>query len=138
MENIYRRNYNLLKPLLDILNANNAIKIESQPYMDLHIDNLGKKHRDGTVIALAHYYRANGDSIPDPDMEIAVYADRGMVEALTYQDSYLYQEVYFINPNDHREMMYPKLKKDLNSFLNLWLRNIQSQGFHVGEVTVSE
>jgi hypothetical protein len=39
--------------------------------MDLHVDIL---HKNGNVwrIALAHNYKAGGDVIPDPDMEVIV------------------------------------------------------------------
>jgi len=44
-----------------------------------------------------------------------------MAEALTFRNDYLgiYQEVY-PEPGKY----YPKLKKELNAFLNDWLRNM--------------
>ncbi len=61
--------------------------------------------------------------IPDPDMEIRVYRTNEFVEALTYQDSLVYQRVY-LDENHH----YPNLKKSLNSFLSQWLKNCLVQG----------
>jgi len=49
-----------------------------------------------------------------------------MIEALSYQlDSMgIYQEVYL---EDGR--FYPRLKAELNDFLNIWLKNLIDQGF---------
>jgi hypothetical protein len=62
----------------------------------------------------------------DPDMEIRIYPYAGFVEALTYQlDSLgIYQVVY---PEPGK--VYPKRKKELNKFLNQWLKNLIDQGF---------
>ena len=74
-----------------------------------------------------HYYKHHsGDMIADPDMEIMLYPDKKMAEALTYQDAYLYQEVY---PEEGKVNL--RLKKDLNSFLNTWLNNIKWQGHQI-------
>lgn len=56
-----------------------------------------------------------------PDMEIQIFPAQKMAEALTFQNDYLgiYQEVY-PEPGKY----YPKLKKELNTFLNDWLRNM--------------
>ena len=109
-------------------------KLKSGAYMDLLIDLLiGKEHPKGGqhghcfLIAMAHNHIQNGDVMADPDMEIAIYPEMKMAEALTYQQDGLgiYQRVYpepgFINP---------KLKKQLNSFLNQWLNNLKNQGFY--------
>ena len=112
------------------------IKLKSEGYMNLNVDSLrGKEHPNGDlaltlhcfIIAMAHNYTQNGDVMADPDMEIAIYPEMKMAEALTYQQDGLgiYQMVYpepgFINP---------KLKKQLNSFLNQWLDNLKQQGFY--------
>ncbi len=76
-----------------------------------------------TTIALAHYYEQNGDLVPDPDMEIAIYPKMQMAEALSYQDTYGYRQVY---PEPGKVNL--KAKRDLNSFLNTWLSNIKAQG----------
>ena len=48
-----------------------------------------------------------------------------MVEALTFQQAIppIYQEVY-----PEPGMVAPRLKRDLNAFLSLWLRNLKAQG----------
>lgn len=126
--NIYERIYSKLQPILDALGDKDYVSLSSEGYMDLHVDRCQHKsnsHRQ--VIAIAHNYIQNGDVVPDPDMEIAIYYDRKMAEALTFQNVYIYQEVYF--ENDGKTFVYPKLKRQLNDFLNQWLDNLKLQGF---------
>lgn len=94
--------------------------------MDLSIDFIRKTDDGAYIIAMAHNYIQNGDVMADPDMEIKIYPETKMAEALTYQQDGLgiYQKVY---PEPGK--VYPKLKKQLNSFLNKWLSNIKMQGF---------
>jgi len=95
-------------------------------YMDLNLDIL-RRGKDKTVIALSHYYKQGGDMIADPDMVLAVYPDRAMVEALTYQDCYRYQEVY----SDGGRLVDIQLKRELNKFLSHWLTNLRIQGHRI-------
>lgn len=109
------------------LNFQDYLKLKSAGYMDLNIDHLSHKDNEGqTVIAMAHNFEQNGDLMADPDMEIRIIPKMRMVEALTYQlDSMgVYQRVYL---NDGR--FYPELKKELNEFLNTWLKNLIEQDF---------
>jgi uncharacterized protein YqiB (DUF1249 family) len=95
-------------------------------YMDLNLDVL-RRGKDKTIIALSHYYKQAGDMIPDPDMVLAVYPDRAMAEALTYQDCYRYQEVY----SDGGRLVDIRAKRELNKFLNHWLGNLRIQGHFI-------
>jgi uncharacterized protein YqiB (DUF1249 family) len=99
------------------------LKLKSGGFMDLNIDVLEVTH-DSIKISLAHNYEQNGDLVPDPDMEIRIYPDSKMAEALTFQDSRSYTMVY---PEPNK--INPKAKKELNHFLNFWLGNLIKQGF---------
>jgi len=101
-------------------------------YMDLNLDVL-RRTKDKTVIALSHYYKHGGDMIADPDMMIAVYPDRAMAEALSYQDCYRYQEVY----SDGGRMVDIQAKRELNKFLNHWLNNLRIQGHFINAPVVT-
>lgn len=122
---IYETNYKKLLHLIPDLETAKfeARKLKSDGFMDLNIDLLlCEKHR--IVVALSHYYKhPSGDMIADPDMEIAVYPDRKMVEALSYQDMFGYRVVY---PEPDKVNL--RAKKELNSFLGQWLSNLKSQG----------
>ena len=98
--------------------------------MDLNYDHLGCRKLDlgnyvSYDIALAHNYIQNGDVMADPDMEIRIYPEIKYAEALTYQLDGLgiFQQVY---PEPGK--VYPKLKHELNQFLNQWLKNCIDQG----------
>lgn len=109
-------------------------KLKSGAYMDLSIDLLRHKEhpkegQDGHcfIIAMAHNYIQNGDLMADPDMEVAIYPEMKMAEALTYQQDSLaiYNVVY-----PKQNLVNVKLKKELNLFLNQWLDNLKIQGFY--------
>ena len=89
-------------------------------FMDLTVEWIGSNR-----LAMAHYGEQNGDSMADPDMELIVDFDNKTIMPATYQNDYagVYQEVYLEN-NRWR----PKLSRELTSFLNTWLRNIEFQG----------
>ena len=93
-------------------------KLKSGAFMDLAVEHLYRN-----VFSLTHYYKAGGDLVPDPDMQIKIYPDTKMAEAMSYQDTYGYREVYQGNKVNLRA------KKDLNQFLNKWLSNLLKQGF---------
>ena len=57
--------------------------------------------------------------IPDPDMVIRIDTETETVEALTFQDTYTYREVYL-----DRNRVDLKAKKELNEFLLQWLTNL--------------
>ena len=98
--------------------------------MDLCYDRLGFRDENphnikSYDIALAHNYIQNGDVMADPDMEIRIYPEVRYAEALTYQLDGLgiFQRVY---PEPGK--VYPKIKRELNQFLNQWMKNCIDQG----------
>lgn len=124
---IYERIYRKLERLgvIALIEAKtDAAKSAAPGFMDLHFDRLHAQ--DGAVvIALAHYFKQNGDSCCDPDMQIRVFPAQRMGEALTFQQAIppVYTEVY---PEPGK--VNPRAKKDLNAFLDTWLRNALDQG----------
>lgn len=106
-----------------------AIKLKSAGFMDLNLDMLFEE--DGKyTIAMAHNYIQNGDVMADPDMEIRIIPSMKMAEALSFRqdggipiNQHVYEEV------DGKTMVYPRIKKELNTFLSGWLLNIKNQGF---------
>jgi len=121
------RHYLLLYYQDGSLKFNEYLKLKSGIFMDLNIDHLSHKDDDRSiVISLAHNYIQEGDVMADPDMEIRIIPSMKMVEALTFQQDSTgtYQQIYL---EDGR--FYPPLKKELNNFLNSWLKNLIEQGF---------
>ena len=108
------------------------LKIENSPYMTLNLDIISVGEKDN-IIAMAHNFIQNGDVMADPDMEIKIIPSMKMVEALTYRlDSMgINQRVYYPESGKYD----PKIKKELNSFLNKWLKSLLDQGFATGNMT---
>jgi uncharacterized protein YqiB (DUF1249 family) len=131
IETVYTRNFDRLVKLGIIndkgeLQFTDAISLKSKPYMNLNLDDLGKDDNGYITIAMAHNFKQNGDIMADPDMTVRIIPVMHSIEALTYQlDSMgIFQEVY---PEPNK--VYPKLKKELNSFLEKWLINLIQQRF---------
>ncbi|OQW86152.1 MAG: hypothetical protein BWK72_18535 [Rhodoferax ferrireducens] len=132
---LHQRIYKKLQTVIpDLQSIDNHGKSVVLGYMDLNLDVL-RRGPTKTIIALSHYYKhPSGDMIADPDMVLAVYSDRAMAEALSYQDSFGYQEVY----SQGGAMVDVRAKRELNQFLMQWLSNLIVQGhrIHSPEMTV--
>jgi uncharacterized protein YqiB (DUF1249 family) len=128
--NVYEMIFTRLQQI-GILDENGEIKadylkFQSPGLMDLNVDKLTED-----TIALAHNGIQNGDVMADPDVEVRINRPGKMAEALTFQNDYLgiFQQVY-PEPGKY----YPKLKKELNEFLNDWLKNmIEVQEYKLAE-----
>lgn len=82
--------------------------------------------RLSTIYALAHYFKMNGDLVPDPDMTFAVsQVNPEMIWPLTYQDQMRYQEAVWLEDNVWKQNKV--LQSDLASFASQWLVNIKNQ-----------
>lgn len=92
--------------------------------MDLNLDVL--EHSASYMrIALSHYWlHPSGDLIADPDMEVAVFLDDRLAEALTYQDIFSYEVAY----PDGQALPDLEVHTRLNEFLEQWLNNLLEQG----------
>lgn len=125
-QNIYSKLDNVLN-LSELLKHKSgfSIKLKCSGYMDLSVEIL-EKNPEFIRISLTHYGEQNGDLMADPDMEVKIYPQHKLAEALSYQNDYIgvYQVVY---PEPNK--VYPRLKQELNIFLTQWLNNLKQQGF---------
>lgn len=105
---------------------------KSDGYMDLVYERLegmeGHLGQGGIPISLAHYFKQNGDLCQDPEMVVLVHLERQEAEAFSFQQAIppVYQDVY-----TEQGSVAPRAKKELNSFLGLWLENLENQGHGV-------
>lgn len=114
----------LIRIAPDLEEIKNSAKSDVAGYMDLNLDVLERKC-DYRRIALSHYWKHDsGDLIADPDMEIAVFFDLEMAEALTYQDTHLY-EVAYTRTGEPPDLV---IHTRINVFLEEWLGNLANQG----------
>ena len=116
----------LIKIIPDIATRRSAGKsqLHSDALMDLNLDILS---RQGNIvrIALSHYYKQNGDMIADPDMEIIINTQPMTANAMTYQDSMIFQSA------EQDGGINQKLVNELNEFLDQWLQNCIDQGHKI-------
>ena len=139
-KNIHERIYDKLEKL-GVISLGQRVEAEKSVidpdggFMDLNFDYLGISHEPHSYnIALAHNYIQNGDVMADPDMEIRIYTNARYAEALSFQQDNvgLYQVVY-PEPGKY----YPKLKRELNTFLNQWLKNCIDQGHNFNKQDIA-
>ena len=128
--NVNQQNFKRLAEIID-LDAIREQRFDSavskvSGFMDLHYDFLYGSDATATI-ALHYSYQVNGDSVPDPDMELRVHFERKTVRALTYQDSFGYQDVE--RPNGAID---GALQRKLDRFATLWLKNLVDQGHRLG------
>jgi len=121
---IYKR---LIRVIPNLYSIKEFGKSEAPGFMDFNLDIL-QRNGDVLRIAISHYYKhPSGDMIADPDMEIVVSRKNETAEALTYQDTYRYQEVYSEEGSCNES-----LQHSLNEFLLMWLNNLHEQGHKIG------
>ena len=120
---IYKR---LVKVIPNLYSINESGKSEAPGFMEFKLDIVQRKG-DVLRIAISHYCKhPSGDMIPDPDMEIMVNRKAETAGALTYQDTYGYQEVYSEDGSCNQS-----LQRSLNEFLLMWLNNLYEQGHKI-------
>lgn len=135
-KSIYERNYERLIKIVPDLETrlteakksgerNLYGKSRQSGYQDFSFDLLDFD-KTSFYVAIAHYYKQNGDMVPDPDMVIRIDISEQIVEALTFQNSLYYSEVY--DDTYTRKLTNLKEKKSQNNFLATWLKNLKEQG----------
>ena len=122
-QSIYNK---LIKIIPDIATREDAgkSKLHSDALMDLNLDVLSKQNNI-VRIALSHYYKQSGDMIADPDMEIIINTQLMTANAMTYQDSMIFQSA------EQDGGINQKLVNSLNEFLDQWLQNCIDQGHKI-------
>ena len=113
MESPQHSNYQKLLALVpNLFELKEHVTLKASGFMDLHVDVLGDE-TGARRIALSHYYKQNGDMVPDPDMELLVNADKQTVVAQSFQTAMIYQRAR---------------STELDHFLSQWLNNLKAQG----------
>lgn len=102
----------------------------NKAFMPTHVEIIAQHHLS-LIVSIAHYTEQNGDLCQDPEMTFLVM-DAG-VFAMTFQQALppVFQQAVEIQERGFR--FAPKLQKELTSFANMWLANINSQQFREGK-----
>ena len=127
------------KNLLDLLGEAQALRIISDGFMPLSIEDIGKTPEGYRQISLCHYGEQNGDLMRDPDMvfDLITHEELIVAEPISFRNDYMgiNQEVYCYDDQGKRTHVNPSLKKELKSFATTWFRNLRAQGFFDKEAT---
>lgn len=80
--------------------------------------------RHGDQISVAHYFEQNGDLIADPDVELhyPTWTPTAITQVLGYRRE------KFIEL-DGKTLVDTRFHREVSSFLAMWARNIQAQGW---------
>jgi len=115
--------------ILNILGQPAHARIEAPGFMPLSIEKIGNGPHNLPAISVCHYGEQNGDLMRDPEMCFEITPD-GKFHPYYFRNDYTgtEQEVYF-RTEDGREMIRPRLKRELSSFARHWSANLREQGF---------
>ena len=132
MKKINQKAAKVFNNMIALMNGEQHLKIDNTEgsFMPLSIEQLGSEMdlagRKVIVYSLAHYYKQNGDLVPDPDMKFAVSQVDGMyIWAMTYQDYRSYQEGIYIDNGTWK--LNKRIQNDHADFAGQWLINIKNQ-----------
>lgn len=108
---------------------NKVFVFGDDPYKDAYMPlsvNILRRNGDEVFISIAHNFLMNGDVVPDPDVELRIDFNMGIVDPMAIQHaSGHYSRVY---ANEERTLVRRAVQADLMSFLAMWFRNLRQQG----------
>lgn len=112
-----------LAPNVLYMTAGEGQKSTVPDHMDLHLDCLYSKEKS-RAIALSHYFKENGDCVPDPDMEIILYPHQKRATPYSFKNAC---SSNYIHKHENRRS---KKRREFTQFLRVWLENCLAQGHH--------
>ncbi|MBI5933826.1 MAG: hypothetical protein HY867_08970 [Chloroflexi bacterium] len=112
-----------------LLSAHNLLEeFHSQHDFHVRFDMPGYQclviERHGELISVAHYFEQNGDLVPDPEAELhyPTWTPTAITQAIGYRREKFIQR-------DGQTLVDTRFHREVSSFLNMWARNIQAQGW---------
>ena len=111
-------------------NKHFGLKIQNEPFMPLSIE------RHDNMITITHYFEQNGDLVPDPDVEFVDLGREDWIPVAIQHSTGHYERVGFFDDGDWK--FQTKALRDLQSFTNIWARNLIAQGFGKGHIAYAE
>ena len=121
------------KTLNALLADDQAVRIRSEGFMPLSVEDIGQSGDGRRLIAISHTAVQNGDLMRDPEMVFELHEAEGYraAEPISFRNDFLaiHQEAYAYDERGHRTGVYPRLKTEFRSFARTWFRNLKHQGF---------
>lgn len=123
-------NYRMLLPFIQTADENGGYsQFRSEGYMPLSIEYLHYLDYFGDeVYAMSHTGIMNGDLMRDPEITFSVNHEKKTIRPLTFRNDYAFG--YYVECFESARLYYPKRLTDTDNFLNMWLKNLDDQGFN--------
>ena len=101
-----------------------AVRIQNEPYLPLTIE------RHDSEITVTHYFKQNGDLIPDPDMAFELLNDGSWYPVAIQFATGHYRRAMEIR--DGKRFVSPREVRDQICFSSMWAKNLEAQCFTTG------
>jgi len=117
-----------------LLASDQAVRITVGGYMPLSVERIGRSGDGNILIAISHTATQNGDLMRDPELVFEIH-EHGCIgrlaEPISFRNDFvgLLQEACQYDDQGRRKDVYPRLRRELDSFARLWFRNLREQGF---------
>jgi hypothetical protein len=137
MKRLNNKSTHIFLKLIQKLNTDDHIKIESTSFMPLTLEFLHNVEMEtgvGKLYSLSHTYVQNGDLMRDPEMCFIVVAGQNGIHTSIYPQMYqldsmgLYEESVHLDGTKVTGFI-PIWQASHCAFANMWLKNILAQGF---------
>jgi len=115
----------ILNLISDGIASGEMNKIErSITFEPVVVENIGNTNSGSELISVAHYYKQNGDLVPDPEMVFIKQEDK--IYAVYFRNSLM--EQFAVKPNYYQySAVNTKLQSSITTFANYWLNEILDQ-----------
>lgn len=133
MKKINQKAAKIFNVLIKQMKGEDHLKLDNSngAFMPVSIERLSTGVSFGPIkvnlFSLTHYFKQNGDLIPDPDMLFAVnQTDSNTIWPFSYQDQYGFQEGIYKDSSGAWKIS-KSIQHDHASFAGMWLKNIKHQ-----------
>lgn len=133
MKRINQKAAQVFNTLINLMKGEDLLKLDNVngAFMPINIERLSTGVSFGPIkvdlYSLTHYFKQNGDLIPDPDIQFAVsQVNNNAIWPFSYQDQYGYQEGIYKDSSGTWKIS-KKIQYDHAVFAGMWLNNIKHQ-----------
>lgn len=133
MKKINQKAAKIFNALIKQMKGEDHLKLDNSngAFMPVSIERLSTGVSFGPIqidiYSLTHYFKQNGDLVPDPDMTFAVsQTDSKTILPFSYQDQFGFQEGIYKDSSGAWKIS-KRIQQDHASFAGIWLKNIKQQ-----------
>lgn len=98
------------------------IDLTDGAFMPVYVNRLDERH-----YSVAHYYKQNGDMVPDPDMEFIYIDATESWLPVHFQMAHMFQRALVLDGSGSFKGFYPQALNEQIRFAGTWMCNIKEQ-----------